>query len=107
MITKPIIEIPLNTLDIISTYCFARFPPLTIGDGSVSLELPENFLDCEQAIPEEYTFSEKTKTFVFSESEKRKELKSLLNELGNRTLSKIMNTQSIRLSDLYLTAKVV
>jgi radical SAM superfamily enzyme YgiQ (UPF0313 family) len=100
-------KIPLNTLDIISTYCFARFPLLTIGDGSVSVDLPENFFDCEQAIPKEYTFSKKTKTFVFFESTKRKELKSLLSDIGSRTLSKIMNTQSIRLSDLCLTATTV
>lgn len=102
---KAVIEelgvVPGDMLNAVSEYCFALYPPLEETDGHVSLDLPENFFDLDPDATG-FVMSATTRNFSFAESTKRKEVRALLADTRQKTLSKILNTQGISLRDLRL-----
>jgi len=93
--------VPGDMLNAVSQYCFALYPPLEETDGHVSLDLPENFFDLDPDATG-FVMSATMRKFSFAESTKRKEVRALLADTGQKTLSKILNTQGISLRDLRL-----
>ena len=66
------------------------------------VDLPDNYFDITYESPKETFMNSSTKKFWFVESDKRAELRAILSDAQQKTLSKVLNTQGISLRDLRL-----
>ncbi len=94
--------IPNDILNAVSEYTFAQFPSLNNDTSKITINLPENYFDIKIDPANINPMSRSMKRFCFIESNKRTELRNLLNNAKQKTLSKILNTQGISLRDLRL-----
>jgi len=94
--------VPDQLLRVVADYCFAQFPPLSEEIGTVTVTLPQNYLEFDPENATVFEFTEGARDFVFVESTKRREVRDILADTGHKTLSKILNTQGISLRDLRL-----
>ena len=94
--------IPQDVLNAVGDYTFAQFPPLSRDNSKLSVDLPDNYFDITYDSPKNAFMNSSTKKFWFVESDKRAELRAILSDAQQKTLSKVLNTQGISLRDLRL-----
>ena len=86
----------------VADHCFAQFPSLGSDAGTVTINLPRNFAEFDPEDMAGFVFAEEARPLTFVESAKRREVRDILADTGQKTLSKILNTQGISLRGLKL-----
>jgi len=101
-IVRSLGHVPEPVLDAVSAFTFARFPALDIEVDQFTVSIPSNLGDLTEATAVGFRPSPEHILIHFSENPKRTRLRSVLKDHQGRTLSKILDTHDITLSDLQL-----
>jgi hypothetical protein len=102
-IVRSLGHVPGPVLDAVATFTFTRFPALDIEVDQFTVSIPSNLSDLTEATAVSFSPSPEHVIIHFSENPKRARLRSVLEDHQGRTLSKILDTHDITLSDLQLT----
>lgn len=82
------------------------FPPLGVSTKDCELSMPDNFFtELNESTAAGFSPSPTRRTVTLVEGEKRDQIRKLVSDARGKTLSKILNTQGILLSDLKLSVR--
>ena len=104
-IARSVSRIPESVLRPIAAYSFAAFPPLCQEDGQSGIEIPENLMDLNETTAAHFEPSATHRRLELTEQAGRRRLREILAAPRKQTLSKVLNTQGISLSELRLVVR--